>query len=78
MQNDINEKRRRLLRRVAWIWLFLILIVAFAIVGLPVWIVYPFRPETPEGLQFAYTLKHWSPLVTVVLALASLALVVWL
>jgi hypothetical protein len=78
MQNDTLEKRRRLLRRAAWIWLFLLVVAAFLVVGIPVWIVYPFRAETPEGLQFAYTLKHWSPLVTLLFAVMTLATIVWL
>lgn len=78
MQNDTNEKRRRWYRRAAWLSLFLLIFAAFAMVVTPVWIVMPFKAETPEGLQLAYTLKRWSPIVTLVLALTSLALVVWL
>jgi hypothetical protein len=75
MQNDTDNKRRSLSRTASWIGLFLLALVAMAMVVIPVWIVMPFKAETPEGLQLAYTLKRWSPIVTLIFAVMALVLV---
>lgn len=78
MQNDAVEKRRGLSRKAAWALLFLLVLAALAMVAIPVWIVMPFKAETPQGLELSYTLKRWSPLVTLAVAVVALAIVVWL
>jgi uncharacterized BrkB/YihY/UPF0761 family membrane protein len=78
MQNDTIVKRRGLSRKAAWALLFLMVLAALAMVAIPVWIVMPFKAETPQGLELAYTLKRWSPLVTLVIAVMALALMLWL
>jgi hypothetical protein len=78
MQNDMDKKRRKRTRIAAWLLLFLLVPAALAMVAIPVWIVMPFKAETPEGLKLAYTLKHWSPIVTLISAIIAVALVVWL
>jgi len=57
-------------RRVEWLALIGITLVALAIVVLPVWIIQPFKPQTARGVELSYNLRRWSPLVTV-LGLAS-------
>jgi MFS family permease len=59
----------------AWIGLLLIIVAALAIVIVPVWIVQPFKPETERGLAMAYTMRHWSPILTIVALVVSLVLV---
>lgn len=78
MHIETGEKRRGWSRLVAWGLLLVLVLAALAMVAIPVWIVQPFEAETPEGLALAYTLKRWSPLVTLVIGAIALALTIWL
>ena len=51
-------------RKTEWLALFAIVVVALAFVVVPVWIIQPFKPQTPRGVELSYTLRLWSPLVT--------------
>ena len=44
--------------------LFLLVLVAVALVVAPAWILNPFAPETPRGLAVAYAAKRVAPLAT--------------
>jgi thiol:disulfide interchange protein len=57
-------------RKLEWLALLAITVVALAIVAAPVWLIQPFKPQTARGIEFSYTLRRWSPLVTI-LSLAS-------
>ena len=61
-----------------WLTLFLIVLAAFALVAVPVWLIKPFSPQTPRALEVGYTLRRWSPWLTIVLLVASFVLVGWL
>ena len=61
-------------RRLAGVVLFLLVLAAFAMVALPMRLVRPFSPQTPEGIAVAYALRRWSPLATLVAVAAGLAL----
>lgn len=76
MQNSRNEIRRRN----KWLWLALILITlaALAMVLIPALVIQPFKAQTERGLDLSYSLKRWSPLVTLTLAAMTLVLAVWL
>ena len=65
-------------RKAAWAALLLLVLIGLAIVMIPVWIVQPFKPQTESGLKLSYVLRSWSPLVTVLAAVAALGLVIWL
>ena len=65
-----DKKSLFLNRRVEWLALLAITLVALVIVVLPVWIIQPFKPQTARGVELSYNLRRWSPLVTV-LSLAS-------
>ena len=65
-------------RKAAWLTIFLLIVIAFAVVATPVWLIMPFKSQTSRGLEIAYTLKRWSPLVTIVAAVAVLTLTVLL
>jgi Protein of unknown function (DUF3179) len=41
-------------------------------VGLPMWLIQPFRPQTPRGLEVSFLLRKWAPIAT--LAFAGFAL----
>lgn len=42
------------------------MLVAFAIVFIPVWIIQPFKPQTTRGVELSYLLRRFSPWITVV------------
>jgi hypothetical protein len=59
-----------------WLMLVLVVLGAFAWVFVPVWTIMPFKAQTPEGLNLSYTLRRWSPVVTLfALLLAAFAVV---
>jgi hypothetical protein len=66
-------------RRLLWLALVLVIGGAFAWVFVPVWTIMPFKAQTPAGLSLSYTLRRWSPTVTLgALALAaSLVALLW-
>ena len=78
MDNDILKPSAKARRRLAWMLLLILALAALAMVAIPVWIVQPFKRETEQGLRLAYTLKRWSPILTLLDAGVALALVLWL
>ena len=66
-------------RRLSGIALFLLVIVSLALVAVPVWLVRPVAPQTPDGLAVSYAMRRWAPLVTVAAVAIALflAAVLW-
>jgi len=64
-------------RRIIWLLLPVLLLISIALVAIPVFLIQPFRPQTQRALEVSYLLRNWSPLVTVVLLIATFALVIW-
>lgn len=65
-------------RRIAWLSLTVLLLIAFALVAVPVFLIQPFRPQTERALEISYGFRRWSPVVTIIVLLVMFALVVWL
>jgi hypothetical protein len=65
-------------RLLIWLLLLLTAIAAFGMVLTPAWLIQPFRPQTARDLAISYTLRHYSPIATLALALLAIALTVWL
>jgi hypothetical protein len=63
-------------RRLLWPLLLLIAVVALAVVIVPAWVIQPFRPQSPRGLEVSYALKRISPFITIAALLACVALMV--
>jgi len=59
-----------------WLTLILLVILSLAFVVTPVYLIQPFKPQTPRALEVGYELKRFAPWVTIIFALAALALVV--
>lgn len=59
---------------IRWMLLLSVTIIAFATVLVPALLIQPFKLQTAERLNVSYTLRHWSPVITL-LAL-SLALLI--
>lgn len=64
--------------RAAWFASFAIAIAVFAMVAIPVYLIQPFAPQTERALQISYFLRSWSPVVTLVLALAAVVLAIFI
>ena len=59
-----------------WLTLILLVILSLAFVVTPVYLIQPFKPQTPRALEVGYELRRFAPWLTIVAALAGLALVV--
>ena len=58
-----------------WILLLVITLVALAIVLTPAWIIQPFKPQTTRGVEVSYSLRRWSPWITLIALALGLFLV---
>ncbi len=65
-------------RRLAGAALFLLVLLALAMVAIPMWLIQPFSPQTPEGLSLSYALRRWAPWGTLLALAAGLGVAVWL
>jgi len=65
-------------RNIGWLALGIIGVLALTIVAAPVFIIQPFRAQTPRGIAFSYTLRSWSPYLTVGALIIAFVLVGWL
>ncbi|HXY39729.1 MAG TPA: hypothetical protein VEQ10_08670, partial [Vicinamibacteria bacterium] len=54
-------------RRLLWAALATTAVAAVGLVGVPVVLLHPFRPQTPFGVALAYELRRLAPLATIVL-----------
>ncbi len=61
-------------RKTAWLALLVLVVIGFAIVAAPVWIIMPFKPQTARGLEVSFALRRWSPIVTVVALVFALVI----
>jgi hypothetical protein len=64
--------------KTAWLVLLLLTAAAVAMVLMPVWLIQPFAPQTARQIEISFFLKSWSPVVTIILALAAIGLAVFI
>jgi Protein of unknown function (DUF3179) len=62
-----------------WFLLITIAITAVAVTAIPVYLIQPFAPQTERGIEISYSLKSWSPILTVIFAIIALflSIVIW-
>ena len=65
-------------KRLAGLLILLLVLLTAAAVVIPLFVIRPFKAQTPEGIALAFTLRRWAPLGTLLAAAAVLALTVWL
>ena len=67
-------------RKLSWLILFVLVIAVVAIVLTPVFLIMPFKAQTPRIMEVSYLMRRWSPLLTIVGSLIVLTLKVrlWL
>ncbi len=75
MSTDPSPPRSR--RWIAGLVLFFLVLAVAAMLVLPVWLIRPFAPQTPDGIALSFALRRWAPTVTVLALVAGLALTVW-
>lgn len=65
--------------RSGWLAAVTVFVVTLAVVGVPVVLIRPFSPQTPEGVAWAYDLRRIAPLVSLgaVLVLSALLMISW-
>ena len=65
-------------RKLAWLGLVIIVLLALAIVAAPVFSIQPFRPQTQRDIAISYAMRSWSPYLTVAALIFGFVLVGWL
>jgi len=61
-------------RRLAGLGLLLLIVAVAAMLVVPIWLLRPFSPQTPRGVQVAFWLRHLAPWAAVVAALAGIVI----
>src|SRR6185369_461321 len=61
---------------IRWILLFIVTVIAFAWVLVPALWIQPFKLQTAQRLSLSYTLRHWSPMITLVALVLALVIVI--
>jgi len=69
---------RDLRRTGMWFVLLLLFAAGLTMVAAPMWLIQPFRGQTPRAMQIGYVLRYWSPLVTLIVSVFAAAIVVFL
>ena len=65
-------------RRMAWLALLVLVVLAGAVVLTPVWMIMPFKAQTARGMEISYLMRRWSPALTLVALAGAFALTIWL
>jgi hypothetical protein len=65
-------------RKLAWLMLLLLLVVVLAVVLTPVFLIMPFKAQTPRVMEISYMMRRWSPSLTVVVLVFMLVLTIGL
>src|ERR1044072_2427529 len=67
-------------RRKLWLMFFLLLAVVLVVVLTPVFLIMPFKAQTPRTMEISYLMRRWSPWLTVLasLLILTIALKLWI
>ena len=63
---------RKSQRRIVWLLMLVAIVAAIAMVLTPVWLIFPFRRQTPNTVELSYLLRRWSPLATALITAFAL------
>lgn len=61
-------------RKLVWLMLFLLVIAVVVIVLTPIFLIAPFKAQTPRIMEVSYLMRRWSPLLTILASLLILTL----
>jgi Protein of unknown function (DUF3179) len=73
LSNWTNARRKSI-----WLALFLLVIVVLVAVLTPVFLIMPFKAQTPRTMEVSYLMRRWSPLLTLVASLLILTFTIGL
>ena len=62
-------------RKLVWLLVFVLVVAVVAIVLTPVFLIMPFKAQTPRILEVSYVMRRWSPLLTLLATLLILTLI---
>ncbi len=67
-------------RKLVWLMLFVLVIAVVVVVLTPMYLIAPFKAQTPRIMAVSYLMRRWSPLLTILASLAILTLTIrlWL
>ena len=67
-------------RKLVWLLLFVLVITVIGFVLTPMYLIMPFKPQTPRIMAISYFMRTWSPLLSIVASLVIVTLMVrlWL
>ena len=67
-------------RKLVWLVFFALVVVIVAIVLTPVFLIMPFKAQTPRTMEISYLMRRWSPIVTVLglLVIFTLTIGLWI
>jgi hypothetical protein len=67
-------------RKILWLSLFMLIVIVLAIVLTPVFLIMPFKAQTPRIIEVSYLMRRWSPVATILGSLLILTLTIrlWL
>ena len=63
-------------RKLAWLILFVLVIAMVVIVLTPMFLIMPFKAQTPRIMEVSYVMRRWSPLLTIPASLLILTLTI--
>ena len=65
-------------RTLVWLMLLVLIVAVVAIVLTPVFLIMPFKAQTPRIMEISYVMRRWSPLLTIIASLLILTLTIGL
>jgi hypothetical protein len=67
-------------RRLVWFMLLALIVFVIAIVVTPVFLIMPFKAQTPRVMTVSYVMRRWSPILTIMgsLVIVTLTIRLWL
>lgn len=61
-------------RKLVWLIVFVLALAVLGVVLTPVFLIAPFKGQTPRTMQVSFVMRRWSPLLTLVASALVLAL----
>lgn len=67
-------------RKLVWLMLFLLVVAVVAMVLTPVFLIMPFKAQTPRTMEISYLMRRWSPWLTLFgsLLILTIAIRLWI
>ena len=63
-------------RKLVWLMLFLLVVAVLVVVLTPVFLIMPFKAQTPRTMEISYLMRRFSPWLTVLASLLIIAMAV--